>query len=184
MSTSEVKAKKTKKKKVVAQKIDNHGLTLKQKRFCDEYIITGNGTLAAIRAGYSQKTAKEMASENLTKPNIMEYLEKRFDELDEQSVMKQKEVLQRLTKIGRREENEIVVVTVKTRKSYIDARGKKVIEEHEEPKLVEIPAKLSDTNKALELMGRKYALFTDKLNVEGTVGLVKIVDDLNDNDDS
>jgi phage terminase small subunit len=45
-------------------------LTPKQERFCQEYCIDFNGAAAAIRAGYSEKTAKEIAAENLTKPNI------------------------------------------------------------------------------------------------------------------
>jgi phage terminase small subunit len=47
-------------------------LTPKQQRFVDEYLIDLNGAQAAIRAGYSEKTAKEIASENLTKPNVIE----------------------------------------------------------------------------------------------------------------
>lgn len=158
-------------------------MTRKQKRFCDEYIITLNGTQAAIKAGYSKKCANVIGSENLSKPYIAEYINKRLDELEEKTVMKQKEVMQRLTKIGRRDETETIVVTVKNRRSFYDEKGKKVIEETEEPMLVNIPAKLSDTNKALELMGRRYALFTDKLDVDGEIGLVKIIDDIEHDDD-
>jgi phage terminase small subunit len=50
-------------------------LTPKQLQFCKEYLIDLNGAQAAIRAGYSEKTAKEIASENLTKPNIVEYIQ-------------------------------------------------------------------------------------------------------------
>lgn len=46
----------------------------KQRRFCKEYVIDFNGTRAAIEAGYSKNSAKEIASENLTKPNIQEYI--------------------------------------------------------------------------------------------------------------
>lgn len=53
-------------------------LTLKQRKFIDEYLIDFNGTQAAIRAGYSKNTAREIASENLTKPNIREELENRI----------------------------------------------------------------------------------------------------------
>jgi phage terminase small subunit len=49
-------------------------LTDKQEQFCKEYIIDLNATQAAIRAGYSSKTAKEIGCENLTKPNIQERL--------------------------------------------------------------------------------------------------------------
>jgi hypothetical protein len=46
-------------------------LTPKQQRFVQEYLVDFNGAAAAIRAGYSKKTAKEIASENLTKPNVL-----------------------------------------------------------------------------------------------------------------
>jgi phage terminase small subunit len=56
-------------------------LTDKQEAFCEYYLIDRNATQAAIRAGYSEKTAASIGSENLTKPNILEYLQKRKDEL-------------------------------------------------------------------------------------------------------
>lgn len=46
----------------------------KQRRFCEEYVIDFNGTRAAIEAGYSKNSAKEIASENLTKPNIQKFI--------------------------------------------------------------------------------------------------------------
>lgn len=49
-------------------------LTPKQKRFADEYIISGNATDAAIKAGYSEKTAGITGHENLKKPNIQNYI--------------------------------------------------------------------------------------------------------------
>ena len=55
-------------------------MTDKQKRFCEEYLIDSNATKAAIRAGYSKKTAKEIGCENLTKPNIKEYIERKQQE--------------------------------------------------------------------------------------------------------
>ena len=52
------------------------GLTEKQRRFCDEYLIDLNATQAAIRAGYSPKTAAAIAAENLTKPKVAENIKK------------------------------------------------------------------------------------------------------------
>ena len=49
-------------------------LTLKQKKFCDYYMASGNATESAIKAGYSKKTAKQIGMENLTKPYLQEYL--------------------------------------------------------------------------------------------------------------
>ena len=53
---------------------DGIKLSPKQKLFCEEYAKTKNATQAAINAGYSKKTAKEMGYENLTKPHIQEYI--------------------------------------------------------------------------------------------------------------
>lgn len=60
------------------------GLTDKQERFCQEYLIDLNGTQAAIRAGYSEDTAKVIASENLTKP----YIKERIKVLQEQIALR------------------------------------------------------------------------------------------------
>ena len=49
-------------------------LTDKQRRFCEEYVVDWNATQAAIRAGYSEKTAKETGYENLTKPHVESYI--------------------------------------------------------------------------------------------------------------
>lgn len=49
-------------------------LTAKQERFCEEYLIDLNATQAAIRAGYSETSARNIASENMAKPDIMEYI--------------------------------------------------------------------------------------------------------------
>lgn len=86
-------------------------------------------------------------------------MDERLKTADKERIAKADEVLQYLTKVMRREESETVVVTLKSRKSYYDKTGKKVIDEKEEPRLVEIPSKLMDSNKAAELLGRRYQLF-------------------------
>lgn len=50
-------------------------LTEKQKRFCEEYLVDLNATQSAIRAGYSKKVARSIGAENLTKPDIQQYIE-------------------------------------------------------------------------------------------------------------
>src|SRR5687768_780298 len=75
-------------------------LTEKQKKFCEEYLIDLNGTQAAIRAGYSEDSAKQIASENLTKPDIQEYLSRRQKELQETTGITQKRVLEEFAKIA------------------------------------------------------------------------------------
>lgn len=84
-------------------------LTEKQKRFADYYITLGNATEASIRAGYSVKTAKEIGCENLTKPNIREYIDKKLKDKDNERIASQNEVLEFLTKAMRGELEEDVI---------------------------------------------------------------------------
>lgn len=56
-----------------------HKLTAKQERFCDEYVIDCNATQAAIRAGYSEKTAYSIGHENLSKPEIQKSIQFRIE---------------------------------------------------------------------------------------------------------
>lgn len=68
-------------------------LTVKQKRFAEYYLETGNATQSAIKAGYSEKTARSIGQENLTKPAISLYISQRLSEQDEKLVAKVDEVL-------------------------------------------------------------------------------------------
>lgn len=162
-------------------------MTEKQKRFCDEYLIDLNATQAAIRAGYSKKTAGVIANENLNKPYIKEYIEKRMAEKEAELIADQNEVMKYLTSVMRREHKESVVVTLqnKTEKWVTDeATGKlkKQTITEESPAVVDIPARLSDANKAAELLGKAYGLYTDK--VDQTIdGELNITIDYGDGDD-
>ena len=141
-------------------------MTEKQKRFCDEYLIDLNATQAAIRAGYSKKTAKQIGQENLTKLDVKEYIEKRMAEKEKELIADQDEVLKYLTATMRREKKECVVVTTSEEKSTFvpDGEGKmrKQTVKKEVPRIVEIPARLSDANKAAELLGKADGVYTDK----------------------
>lgn len=75
-------------------------MTDKQKKFADEYLIDLNATQAAIRAGYSEKTANRIASENLSKPDIREYISQRQKQAQERSEIKRDEIIGELKKIG------------------------------------------------------------------------------------
>lgn len=74
-------------------------LTPKQQRFVEEYLIDLNATQAAIRAGYSEKTAKEIGSENLTKPNIAKAIQEAQSKRTEQTQIDAAYVLRRLVEI-------------------------------------------------------------------------------------
>lgn len=155
-------------------------MTAKQQRFCDEYLIDLNATQAAIRAGYSKKTARAIANENLTKPYIKEYIEKRMAEKEKQLIADQDEVMKYLSAVMRREMTESVVVTLSTEKStYVpDVNGtmRKQTIKQDIPQVVEIPARLSDANKAAELLGKAYGIYTDKVEVDADMELNISVD--------
>lgn len=140
-------------------------LTPKQKAFADYYIETGNATESAIKAGYSKKTARVIGQENLTKPAIKTYIDERMKELEDSRIAKADEVLKYLTRVIRGEETEQVVVTENVGDYMSEAR---VINK-------ELSAK--DRIKAAELLGKRYALFTEKVDLNANVG-VTIIDDV------
>lgn len=155
-------------------------MTAKQQRFCDEYLIDMNATQAAIRAGYSKKTARVIGQENLLKPAIRDYIEKRMAEKEKALIADQDEVMKYLTSVMRRELTEHVVVTLCEEEStYVpddDGKMRKQTIKKEMPEIVEIPARLADANKAAELLGKAYALFTDRLDADVDMELNITVD--------
>lgn len=162
-------------------------MTAKQQRFCDEYLIDLNATQAAIRAGYSEKTARAIANENLTKPYIKEYIEKRMAEKESELIADQNEVMKYLSAVMRREMKESVVVTLQNKvekwvKDEDTGKLKKQTVTEESPAIVDIPARLSDANKAAELLGKAYGIYTDKIEQQMDMDLNIVVDYGDDSD--
>ncbi len=82
-------------------------MTDKQKRFCEEYMVDLNATQAAIRAGYSENSAQQIASENLSKPVIQQYIQSELEKQKSERIADITEVLEGLTKIVRFDKKEI-----------------------------------------------------------------------------
>ena len=78
-------------------------LTPKQKRFCEEYLKSGNATEAAKKAGYKEKAAHSMGAENLRKPAISAYIKRRLDEQEAARVADSNEILRFFTAVMRGE---------------------------------------------------------------------------------
>ncbi len=116
---------------------DYSKLTEKQKRFIDYYIETANATESAKRAGYSEKTAKNIGAENLTKLNF--FIQKKLEEKENNRIASQDEVLQYLTRVMRGEEK--------------DQFG--------------LDASLQDRTKCAELLGKRYGTFVEKKELTG-----------------
>lgn len=133
-------------------------MTDKQKRFCDEYLIDCNGKQAAIRAGYSEKTAYSIAAENLKKPEVKQYLEQQMQQLHSAKVADAQEVMAYLTAVMRGEQTEEVPL--------LCGEGCQ--------QLAEKTVGAKERLKAAELIGKRYGMFTDKMDLEG-VAAVRIV---------
>ena len=133
-------------------------LTEKQKRFADEYIKSGNATQAAIKAGYSKKTAKIVASQNLTKLNVKSYIDDRMKVIEDNRIMTAKEAVELLTGIGRGEVKETVVVASPV--------GVETVEKEADLKtrisaIKEILKRYPDNDKLMEQQLRKLAAEAD-----------------------
>lgn len=86
-------------------------MTPKQKKFCDEYIKSGNAKQSAIKAGYSPKTAKSIGQENLTKPDLKAYIDERLKELSDHKILSAAEVLEYLSRVVAGKEKRSDVIT-------------------------------------------------------------------------
>lgn len=140
-------------------------LTEKQKRFADYYIETGNITEAAVKAGYSKKTARVIGQENLLKPAIKGYIDEKLEAMQDERTASAKEVLEFLTKSMRGEIKEEVVVVEGTGDGTSEART------------VKKQIGLRDRIKSAELLGKRYRLFTDKVEVDGVVPVMIVGED-------
>lgn len=122
-------------------------------------------TQSAIKAGYSPNTARQIASENLSKPYIKEYIDERLKELADKKIAKQEEVLSYLTSVMRGEEKESKLMFVS------DGRQE----------VVETPIDHRERIKAAELLGKRYGSWTDKQEIDLSAQ-VSFVEDVPEND--
>ena len=86
-------------------------MTPKQKKFCDEYIKSGNAKQSAIKAGYSPKTAYSIGNENLNKPELKAYIDGRLKELSNHKILSAAEVLEYLSRVVAGKETEYVATS-------------------------------------------------------------------------
>ena len=153
-------------------------LTEKQQRFVEEYLIDLNATQAAIRAGYSAKTADAIGCENLTKPNIQQKIAEHMAECSKRTGINQDRVVLELARIafvkmtdlvdshgrikdGASEDDLACIESVKYKQS-----------ESETGSSVEREVKISPKLKALELLGKHLGMWNDKLDVNITQPIV------------
>lgn len=139
------------------------GLTEKQKRFCEEYLIDLNAT-RAYKAVYKNCKKESVAAVNgsklLRKANVKAYIDEQLEKIHSEKTADAKEVIEYLTSVMRgKSEAEIVVVEGKGEGCSEAVRVKKAPDEKE---------KL----KAAELLGKRFGLFKEKVEVDGNIPVV------------
>jgi len=128
----------------------------KQKRFCDEYLVDCNATQAAIRAGYSARTANEQAARLLANVSIKAYIDEKMERLHNERTADAQEVLEYLTAVMRGQQTEQTLISI----------GDGV------QKIGDIEVGARDRLKAAELIGKRFGLFKEGLELAGALPVV------------
>lgn len=153
-------------------------LTEKQQRFVDEYLIDLNATQAAIRAGYSVKTANEQGSQNLAKLSIQQAIAEQMAERSKRTGINQDRVVLELAKIALVKITDVVdskgrIKDTATEDDLACIESIKYKEsESDTGSSVEREVKIASKLKALELLGKHLGMWNDKLDVNITQPIV------------
>lgn len=165
-------------------------LNARQQRFVDEYLIDMNATQAAIRAGYSEKTAHAIATENLQKPSIREVIDAALDRRSKETQIDANWVLKRLADEATADVNDLYDATgaIKPmsewpliwRQGLVAGIEHIEVKDHEGNKTGDVVVKLrlSDRIRRLELIGKHVRVnaFQDVVQVKGLEGLADRLD--------
>ena len=135
-------------------------MNARQKRFCDEYLIDCNATQAAIRAGYSPKTAKQIGQRMLTNVDLKAYIDEQLERIHNEKTADAQEVLEYLTAVMRGQHTEQTL--------HLIGDGVQ--------KIADIDVSAKERLKAAELIGKRYGMFKDNVGID--LEPVVIVNDL------
>ena len=135
-------------------------MTERQKKFCDEYLVDCNASQAAIRAGYSENTAKQIGQRLLTKVDLKSYIDEQLKKMHSEKSAEAQEVIEYLTSVMRGQSESEVVVVEQMGDYTSEAR---VMKKHPDEK---------ERLKAAELLGKRHGLFTDKVDVGGGAKII------------
>lgn len=121
--------------------MNDTNLTDKQLLFATEYIKTANATQAALKAGYSENSARQQGSRLLSNANVSQYIQTHMEQKNKNTIATADEVLQYLSRVMNGEEK--------------DAFG--------------LDVSVADRTKAAELLGKRHMLFTDKVKLDAEI---------------
>ena len=159
----------------------NNKLTDKQEIFCQQYVVSFNGTLAATRAGYNEKTAYSIANENLRKPELLARIHELNLELAEKLKIDQEIIVRKLQEMTSFRITDMIRVTnnkvyIKDTDDLPDVVLDNIVGLKQTKDGVEV--KFSDRQKALVDLGRYFGMFVDRMAV--STDLTVRVDDFTD----
>lgn len=135
-------------------------LSKKQKKFADEYLIDCNATQAAIRAGYSPNGLNKRVTRMMANDGIKNYIEEQLEKIHNEKIADAKEVMMYLTSVLRGESTSEIVV--------IEGEGEGCSSARRMDKAPDEREKL----KAAELLGKRFGLFKDNVNITGAIPVV------------
>ena len=153
-------------------------LTAKQERFVEEYLIDLNATQAAIRAGYSPLSARQVGTENLSKPSIRACIDKEMAERSKRTGINQDRVIRELARLAFVNANDVIDIEEATLKSGATEDDTAAIASvkvktipTKEGEGVEREIRLTDKLKALELLGKHLGMFKEKIDIDANVNV-------------
>lgn len=155
LSASGIFIERVERKEHMAKKI-----TKKMKDFADAYIKNGSIYKSAIEAGYSDAYARSTANKLLENVIVKNYIDEQMEKIQSEKVASAEEIIQYLTSVMRGESTSEEIVVEGTGNGFSETR-------HIQKKPSE-----KDRLKACELLGKRYALFTEKTQIEGVIPIV------------
>lgn len=155
-------------------------MTIKQKKFADEYIKTGNAYQSALNAGYSENYARAKSSKLLENVGVKTYVDKKLSELEAKTIAESKEVLQYLTSVLRGETHDEVYY--KTEYGG-EALGQVKVQNKDRLKAAELLMRRFGLNASdLEKEKQEIQIQKTKTEIEIMKGISEEVEDLDDID--
>ena len=135
-------------------------MTERQKRFCDEYLIDLNATQAAIRAGYSERSASSIGERILRNDDVGSYISEQLERIHNENTADAQEVMEYLTAVMRGKSVSHVL-------AFVGDGCQRVVEK---------PPDEKERLKAAELLGKRYGLFTDRVELDADTELKITID--------
>ncbi len=144
-------------------------LTPKQQRFAEEYLIDLNATQAAIRAGYSKRTAEKIGSENLRKPEVAEKIQLQMQERGARTGITADRVLKEIERLAMFDPADLIKITGPKDILALPEDVRRAITGWKWDKMGNFVVTMAKQG-ALEMLGRHHKLFTDKTEMTGANG--------------